>query len=212
MDLIKEDTLAFYKDEHANRSKDKAYGTTGARNAGDQVFALIRSLNRPLTVLDFGAGKQSLGKYVLEMCEVYGLPHKPKWTNYDPAVPGIDQLPTKQFDIVVSSDVLEHIEPDCLDNVIETLDALCARTQFHSIACDPAGLIMPDGRNAHLICERLDWWLDKFGVAGQAEEDNRYNMDKNNTGRWSLMRSEEVLVRKRSYLRRHCVVQLDRRP
>ncbi|MHC4372179.1 MAG: hypothetical protein ACYSW8_31630, partial [Planctomycetota bacterium] len=156
-------------------------------------------------------GTASLEKHVIALCEQYGC-HVPKWTNYDPAIEGINELPDRPFDIVVSSDVMEHIEPDCLDSVLVTLDRLTSRTQFHSIACDPAGLIMPDGRNCHLICERLEFWLDKFGVLHQYEEDARWDLDKNNEGVWSLMRAEETTIRKRSMLRRHCVIQIDRKP
>ncbi|MHC4372425.1 MAG: class I SAM-dependent methyltransferase, partial [Planctomycetota bacterium] len=130
--LIKDETLAFYQAEHTERPKGKEYGTTGARNAGDQVFDLVRSLNRPLTVLDYGAGTGSLVAYVREQCEKYGC-HVPEFTLYDPAIPAIAEIPEgRTFDIVTSSDVMEHIEPDCLDDVLAHLDALCTRTQFHS--------------------------------------------------------------------------------
>ena len=33
---------------------------------------------------------------------------------------------------------------------------------YHLIACSPAKLILPDGRNAHLIVEDDRWWRQRF--------------------------------------------------
>jgi len=42
---------------------------------------------------------------------------------------------------------------------------LCDRTtryQYHLIACHPAKKTLSDGRNAHLIIEKPDWWKSKL--------------------------------------------------
>ena len=72
--------------------------------------------------------------------------------NYDPVTSPID-LP-KKADLVYSSDVLEHIEPDQLESVLNNLYSIADKYQYHLIACHPAKKKLSDGRNAHLIIEK----------------------------------------------------------
>ena len=66
-----------------------------------------------------------------------------------------------QVDLVYSSDVLEHVEPDLIDETINHLFSI-SNYQYHLIACHPAKKALSDGRNAHLIIEDPSWWLKKF--------------------------------------------------
>mgnify|MGYP007000267248 len=66
-------------------------------------------------------------------------------------------LPEKT-DLVYSSDVLEHIEVDQLETVIDKLYSIANKYQYHLIACHPAKKRLSDGRNAHLIIEKPEWW------------------------------------------------------
>lgn len=175
-------------DMHKSLGVTRQWGTTGARNFGDYIVRFLEK-RKYVTVLDFGAGQLSLEAYVQREYRDY---HTLEWTNYDPGVKGIDSTPIGQYDLIISSDVLEHVEPEQLDDVIEWLGAHVTKAQFHHIACDPCGLILPDGRNAHLITEKLDWWLDRFV-----------------TESWALMYSADCQVKKRQSLRRHCHIQLD---
>ena len=179
------------KEMHEGRIQAKKWGTTGGRNFGDYVVRFLEQ-RRPYisTVLDFGAGQQSLQKYVMEKA----IDIKINWTNYDPGVPGLDNLPEESFDLVVSSDVLEHVEPEEIDKTIVQLDQLTNKYQFHHIACDPCGLILPDGRNAHLITEKLEWWIERFG----------------RTGSYDVMYKAQCTVKKRGYYRDHVHIQLDK--
>jgi hypothetical protein len=59
-------------------------------------------------------------------------------------------------------DVLEHIEPDCLDDVLDDLKRVTKGIGFFTVACGPAAKVLPDGRNAHLIQEPPEWWLPKL--------------------------------------------------
>lgn len=174
---------------HQQRRPDKKWGTTGARNAGSEVVRAIQGRGDIKTVLDFGAGQGSLEQYVQASSDC----HEVVWTNYDPSHAGIDKLPTGNFDLIVSSDVLEHVEPELIDETVEWMQAHSDRAMWHHIACDPCGLILPDGRNAHLITERLEWWLPKFDIPG-----------------WGVMYTADCVVRKRSHMRRHCIIQVDK--
>lgn len=168
----------------------KKWGTTGARNFGDYVIKFLEHRRGQIkTVLDFGAGQGSLGEYVLNNAVDINV----KWTNYDPGIDKWNTLPEGPFDLVVSSDVLEHVEPDYIDATIDQLCELADKAQFHHIACDPCSSRLPDGRNAHLITEKLDWWLPKFTRPG-----------------WDVMYTAQCTVRKRGNLKDHCHIQLDK--
>jgi 2-polyprenyl-3-methyl-5-hydroxy-6-metoxy-1,4-benzoquinol methylase len=76
-------------------------------------------------------------------------------------VPGRDVLP-KPSDVVVCTDVLEHIEPEKLDAVLDHILRLTGYFAHLVISTRPANAVLPDGRNAHLIVETPDWWLEKI--------------------------------------------------
>jgi len=111
---------------------------------------------KPKTILDFGCGK---GNLVTRLREDY-----PDIIveGYDPGNPKYDNsIDDKKFDLIISTDVLEHIEPNFID---ETLKYLSDRSNyvFHLIACSPAKHRLSDGRNAHLIIKEDQWWREKF--------------------------------------------------
>jgi hypothetical protein len=64
--------------------------------------------------------------------------------------------------MVACIDVLEHIEPDLIDNVLDDLQRLTQEIGFYSISTEPAEKTLPDGRNAHLILQSPHWWLNKI--------------------------------------------------
>ena len=58
--------------------------------------------------------------------------------------------------------MLEHIEPDYLENVLDDLQRVTFRHTYFSIYTGPAIRVLPDGRNAHLIQQPPKWWLPKI--------------------------------------------------
>jgi len=113
---------------------------------------------KPASILDFGCGKGNLVKVLQESYSditVFG---------YDPANPDFNkEIPC--VDMIISTDVLEHVEPEFINDTIEML-SLKGKFHYHLISCAPAKLILSDGRNAHLIQEGPDWWRPKFEQAG----------------------------------------------
>jgi hypothetical protein len=101
------------------------------------------------TVLDYGCGQGHLSRLLPDVEE------------YDPAVAGKDAEPAK-CDVVVCADVLEHIEPELLGNVLLHLYACTRKALVLVIATGPSQKIMADGRAAHLIVEGADWWKAKL--------------------------------------------------
>lgn len=125
-----------------------AYGISGGKCV-DMVMYLTKEL-RTQNVLDYGCGKGKLAKM---------LPFPIK--EYDPAIPGKDTDP-KPADIVICSDVLEHIEPDYVDSVIGDVARCTERIAYLVIHTGPAMKTLPDGRNTHLIQENRAWWYRRL--------------------------------------------------
>lgn len=102
-------------------------------------------------VLDYGAGKGKLA----EACPSLVV------REYDPAIPGKDALPLPA-EMVVCTDVLEHIEPDYLGAVLDDLQRVTLNIGFFTVSTRLAKKTLADGRNAHLIVEQPEWWLPKI--------------------------------------------------
>jgi FkbM family methyltransferase len=124
------------------------YGVSGHKRT-DMVLYLTQEL-KTQNVLDYGCGKGTLAK---------SLPFPIR--EYDPAIPGKDADP-KPADIVICSDVLEHIEPDYIDSVIGDIARCTERAAYLVIHTGPAMKTLADGRNAHLIQENRAWWYRKL--------------------------------------------------
>lgn len=132
------------------------WGTTGAKYAGNNLLETLTSRPYIQTALDWGAGKGMLGEFI-----VSNLPYI-TWTNYDPGIPHYDKLPKGPFDLVVSSDVMEHVEPELVTSVLQEMERRCSRLLYLDIACTPTGRTFAEGpykgQDLHLVVEKPDWW------------------------------------------------------
>jgi hypothetical protein len=103
---------------------------------------------------DYGAGKKNLQR-ALEPAGI-SIDYRP----YDPAFPEYGD--PQEADMVCCIDVLEHIEPACLDAVLDDLARIMPGLGFFSVHTGAAGKTLSDGRNAHLIQEPARWWLPRL--------------------------------------------------
>jgi len=105
------------------------------------------------SLLDYGAGKCRL------------KPSNELWS----------QTPEPN-EFVTCIDVLEHIEPELLDNVLDDLKRVVDKYGLFTIHTGPAIKVLPDGRNAHLIQQPLEWWnkhlSTRFTIVKQVKIDN----------------------------------------
>jgi len=101
-------------------------------------------------ILDYGCGKGTLQTAL-------GF----RISEYDPAVEGKTDTP-EPADIVICTDVLEHIEPECVDAVLGDLKRVTKRVLFATVCIIPAKKTLRDGRNAHLSIHPFHWWAEKF--------------------------------------------------
>ena len=107
-------------------------------------------------LLDYGAGKGRLG---LTLKQHITRPLKIR--HYDPAIPSWSAR-AEPCNFVACIDVLEHIEPELLDNVLDDLQRVTAGVGIFTVHTQPAVKVLPDGRNAHIIQQPPSWWLPKF--------------------------------------------------
>lgn len=129
-----------------------AYGTRGY-NWG-YLVAGISVIEKCRTILDYGCGKGTMIKTLTQA----GL----SCHGYDPAVDKFKRSPNP-VDLVACVDVLEHIEPECLDAVIDHIAYLTRKVLFVAISTRTAKRWLSDGRNAHLIVEDgATFWRPKF--------------------------------------------------
>jgi len=133
------------------------YGTSGKQWAG-KVAQLATQVNA-CDILDYGCGKQTLAE---------ALPHL-DIIGYDPAIPGLDRSP-EPADIVVCTDVLEHVEPEHIEAVLDDIRRLTKKIALVTVATRPAIKFLADGRNAHLTVQPFSWWQSNFEKRFQIAE------------------------------------------
>ena len=137
-----------YREQNEALHRTGQYGVSGHRWA-PQVKALCQVAGSR-DVLDYGCGQGTLARaldFPIRM--------------YDPCIAGLD-APPGPADVVVCTDVLEHIEPACLDEVLDDLQRVTRRFGLFLIATRPASKVLPDGRNAHLIQQPWEWWQPRL--------------------------------------------------
>jgi hypothetical protein len=136
-------------------AQQPAYGSRGF-NWG-YLIAGIAVIEGGNSILDYGCGKGTLTRTLRDaQFDV---------RQYDPAIPSC-ALPPKPADIVAVLDVMEHIEPDCLDAVLIDLVRVTRRILFVTISTTPSKRWMRDGRNTHLIVMDGKWWRQQFERMG----------------------------------------------
>jgi hypothetical protein len=133
----------------------RGFGADG-RKWIDYVQVLIRKF-QVKSLLDYGCGQATLWKALKESYGEWG--ELPQYVGYDPCVKGRENIPQGKFDLVVCTDVLEHIEPEYLKNVVWHIRELAGKAIFLNINIHPANKTLPDGRNTHLILKDRVWWF-----------------------------------------------------
>ena len=134
-----------YREQNAEIHGDSAtWGITpdGVIEDLKQLFEKFQ----PQSILDYGCGKGRLGKVFFRV------------QSYDPAVPEFSAAP-QPADFVVCTSMLEHVEPECLEDVLDALRDLAKKVVFLRVSTYPSSKRLSDGRNAHLIQEPFEWWL-----------------------------------------------------
>lgn len=154
--LISDEYLRLQRKLHASCG-EKGYGNSGRKQARN-VLNFAEKVRTP-RILDYGCGEGTLKTALRELgCKLDIM-------EYDPAVKGREKLP-KPSELVVCTDVLEHVEPEKIDAVIKHIFNLTKKAAYILVATRPASRVLADGRNAHLIQERPAYWAAKLRDVG----------------------------------------------
>ena len=148
MTLITEE----YRAQNAALHAGGRFGGSGHKHA-DRIADFAATLGAK-TVLDYGCGqgtlKPALPGYVV--------------TEYDPAIPEKAAMPMPA-DLVVANDVLEHVEPECIEDVLVHLQSLARKGMYLAIALRlDSKKTLPDGRNPHVLVRSENWWKAKLAL------------------------------------------------
>lgn len=144
-----------YRAQQQHLHETTQYGTA-AQHYGPLVSQIVEKLE--IThLLDYGCGRK------MGLLKTLKRDRPLTYQGYDPGA-GIEELATLPIpaQMVCCIDVLEHIEPELLDNVLDHLCSLTEVVAFLTIHTSYAGKTLPDGRNAHLTQQKMDWWLPKL--------------------------------------------------
>jgi hypothetical protein len=120
----------------------------------DHVVSLLNQY-QIMHLLDYGAGQQNLAKQLPALVPNLIV------DSYDPGIPTIATVP-KPAPFVCCIDVLEHVEPEYIDQVLDDLQRVVTDIGYFTVAVTPATRILMDGRNAHLIVQPIEWWEQKI--------------------------------------------------
>ena len=128
--------------------------TYGAGHATSVYYKLVEDTYDEYncsSLLEYGCGKGALKQSLINL-NVH---------EYDPCIEGKDSDPIA-CDMLTCLDVMEHIEPDCLDNVLAHIKTKFNKVAFITVSLIPAQAILADGRNAHILLKPVEWWLTRF--------------------------------------------------
>lgn len=170
-DLI---SSAYLEEQRRLHAAPTGYGGRGSKWAS--VVIELAQLFQSRSILDYGCGQGSLvAKLSRRGVIVDGRPVR-ALHEYDPAILGKDTPPGGAFDLVVCTDVLEHIESDRIDAVLRHLEQVTRRALFVVVSLVPTAKTLSDGRQAHILLRPVAWWQFVF-------ESHHFKLSRTITGR-----------------------------
>ena len=139
--------------------QDKGFGSNGRRWAPLVVERTkeFRNTIGTCRVLDYGCGQNLLWRELAtNHQEAFD---KIEFASYDPAVPKYSTMPRGMFDYVICTDLLEHVEPNLLDNVIEHVIKFAQFGIFFNMPYRLGNRVLPDGSPCHKTVKDAIWWM-----------------------------------------------------
>lgn len=146
MTITDKSLISQYEELH---SSDTSYGSTSIKFI-KEVCMMIDQL-QPVSILDYGCGK---GVLIDAPQEKYPNINCYK---YDPSIPEYNTLPVDKVDMVLNTDVLEHIPENDLDDVLADIARITDQVYFN-LHHEKAVTILPSGENAHCTIKTPRWY------------------------------------------------------
>lgn len=109
--------------------------------------------NNYQTVLDYGCGKAVVHNQYKLTDSV---------TLYDPYYEPYSQKPYGLYDLVICTDVLEHVLEEDVESVLAELHLYTKQLLFLAISTKKAKKTFGNGMNVHITVKPKEWWEDKI--------------------------------------------------
>lgn len=144
MDYIKQYKLLYKRKKNYGKTSIKLY---------DMLEKIINDLNI-LSVLDYGCGKSKLLDLIKKNKKI-------KIYRYDPAIKKYSKLTKNKTDLVICTDVLQHVPLYDLDRVLKEIKSKGIYILFY-IKCTNHKTKLPNGTYANCTVYDKKWWLEKL--------------------------------------------------
>jgi len=156
-----------YRDALTEFHERSNWGVTGAIYGGPTLTNLFEAFPEIETILDYGCGEGALKKYFDDK----GV--QKNWTLYDPGMPQYKEKPKGTFDLVITTDVLEHVEPHMMSAVLKELSEYSNDFLYNDIACYLTNKQFPFGpyigQDLHINLEAPDTWRKRLQSLNHTE-------------------------------------------
>lgn len=146
MDYIKQYELLYKIKKNYGKTSIKLY---------DMLKKIINDLNIS-SVLDYGCGKSKLLDLIKKNSKI-------KIFKYDPAIKKYSTLTKNKTDLVICSDVLQHVPLYDLDRVLKEIKSKGIYILFY-IKCTNHKTKLPNGTYANCTVYDKKWWLEKLST------------------------------------------------
>lgn len=144
MDYIKQYELLYKIKKNYGKTSIKLY---------DMLEKIINDLNI-LSVLDYGCGKSKLLDLIKKNKKI-------KIYRYDPAIKKYSKLTKNKTDLVICTDVLQHVPLYDLDRVLKEIKSKGVYILFY-IKCTNHKTKLPNKTYANCTVYDKKWWLEKL--------------------------------------------------
>lgn len=144
MDYIKQYKLLYKRKKNYGKTSIKLY---------DMLKKIINDLNIS-SVLDYGCGKSKLLDLIKKNKKI-------KIYRYDPAIKKYSKLTKNKTDLVICTDVLQHVPLYDLDRVLKEIKSKGIYILFY-IKCTNHKTKLPNGTYANCTVYDKKWWLEKL--------------------------------------------------
>lgn len=151
-------------DKEITLSDYRAFDGGGIRPLIDQLISEVEKRGSA-TILDYGCGEalhwhqKTLHNRTKNLTEVLGDKLR-GFYRYDPSYTLYDRKPTGLYDIVVCTDVLEHVPDHEVENLIKTIDSYLVPggIAMYAISTIPSRNVFLDGTNMHINLKSKEEW------------------------------------------------------
>lgn len=152
--------------------KSDAFGIGSVTSKHYKTIQAIIQKRGFKSLLDYGCGKGHFLGFAKENIPEIAI------DGYDVASEEYSELPSRQYDMVVCLDVMEHVEFGAMSNVLNEIRDRTEQIFLCSVANYPAAKKLSDGRNAHVTQMPFGYWftlfsgffrVDQFVRTGKAE-------------------------------------------